>query len=44
MGAGKHSLNWDGTDSNGAQLASGVYIYRLSTGKTSASRKMILLK
>jgi len=44
IGAGKHSLNWDGTDSNCAQLASGVYIYRLSTGRTSASRKMILLK
>ena len=29
---------------NGAALASGVYIYKLTAGEYSASRKMLLLK
>ncbi len=41
---GKYSLVWDGTDRNGAGVASGVYYYKMIAGKYSSTRKMILLK
>jgi hypothetical protein len=41
---GNHSIDWDGRQSNGAVTSSGVYFYRLTAGKTTISRKMILLK
>lgn len=44
LGTGTHSLDWEGTDANGAPVASGVYLYRLSAGGTSSSRKMALVK
>ncbi|MDD4223277.1 MAG: T9SS type A sorting domain-containing protein [Candidatus Cloacimonetes bacterium] len=44
LGTGTHSLDWDGTDANGAPVASGVYLYRLSSGGSSVSRKMVLIK
>ena len=44
LGTGTHIEDWDGTDANGAPVASGVYFYRLSAGGTSVSRKMLLLK
>jgi hypothetical protein len=42
--AGSHSLIWDGTDSNGRTVASGIYLYRIKSGGQSASRKMVLMK
>jgi subtilisin family serine protease len=42
--AGRYSVVWDGKDEQGKSMASGVYLYRLSTGKLSMSRKMLLLK
>jgi len=44
MDGGRHSVQWDGTDSQGRQVSSGVYFYRLEAGGRSAVRKMILLK
>ncbi|MCF7911103.1 MAG: T9SS type A sorting domain-containing protein [Candidatus Cloacimonetes bacterium] len=44
MPAGNHSLVWYGSDNNGRQVGSGVYFYKLSTGTTSQTRKMVLLK
>jgi len=43
--AGRHQLNWDGTDESGQVLPSGVYFYRVTTaaGK-SMTKKMILLQ
>jgi flagellar hook assembly protein FlgD len=39
------STTWDGTDSNGQPVASGLYLYRLvAGGKTLAQSKMMLLK
>jgi hypothetical protein len=41
---GKHTVRFDGTDDTGAQLASGVYLYRLRVGDQQLTRKMVLLK
>ena len=42
--AGTHSIVFDGCDSYGRELATGVYLYRMKTGQDEYSRKMILLK
>lgn len=41
---GFHTVTWDGRDSHNKTVASGVYFYRLTTGDTSHSKKMLLLK
>lgn len=41
---GPHGEIWDGRDENGRDMVSGVYIYRLESGKITLSRKMLLLK
>jgi peptidase C25-like protein/flagellar hook capping protein FlgD/ASPM-SPD-2-Hydin domain-containing protein len=35
---------WDGHDDHGAQVASGIYIYRLKAGENVAINKMIFMK
>jgi hypothetical protein len=42
--AGVREVVWDGRDERGVAQSSGVYFYRLSTGKRVESRKMVLLK
>ncbi len=42
--AGTHTIDWDGRDKTGADVASGVYLYRLSTPFGTKSRKMLLLR
>lgn len=42
--AGLHAVIWDGNDSRGNPVASGVYLYRLSTGEKSLIKKMVILK
>lgn len=42
--AGQVQVIWDGLSSQGEQVASGVYLYRLEAGDFSATRKMMLLK
>lgn len=44
LDAGNHSVIWNGTNSNSKQVASGVYFYRLTTGKKKLTKKMILMK
>ncbi|MFH1687955.1 MAG: FlgD immunoglobulin-like domain containing protein [bacterium] len=44
LSAGPHSVSWDGRDDGGRQVASGVYLYRLSVGDHCITRKMLLLK
>ncbi len=43
-GAKSRVFEWDGSDASGAQVASGVYIIRVSQGSSSALRKMLLLR
>ena len=38
------TIYWDGTDSFGEKVASGVYYYMLKAGKFRATRKMVILK
>jgi len=44
--AGKHSVIWDGRDSNGKRVASGVYFYKLemNTGKPLIKKMLLLNK
>jgi M6 family metalloprotease-like protein len=42
--SGPHRRSWDGRNQNGENVASGIYIYRLTAGKNHLSRKMVLLK
>ena len=42
--SGLHQVVWDGKDKLNRQAASGVYFIRLQSGKTSKSRKMLLMK
>ena len=42
--AGTYKVRWDGTSSAGHRVASGVYLYTLSTGNVTASKMMTLIK
>jgi len=42
--AGSHEVEWRGDNNEGGKVASGIYIYALSTNKTLLTRKMVLLK
>jgi hypothetical protein len=44
MDAGYRKVEWDGTNSRGVPVSSGVYFYRLEAGKQVLTRKMLLLK
>ena len=42
--AGEHTVTWNGTNSDGGQVSSGVYFYRISAEKFNETKKMMLLK
>ncbi len=42
--AGFHVAYWNGRDSNGSTAASGVYLYRLETGGSAETRRMMLVR
>ena len=41
---GKRSVDWDGRDSSGEKVASGVYLYRVCSDSSVITKKMILLR
>lgn len=41
---GTHSIVWNGSDQKGNAVSSGVYYYRMKSGKYSNTKKMILMK
>lgn len=41
---GFHSLRWDARNDIGEKVSAGVYIYKIQTGKYTATKKMVLLK
>lgn len=41
---GNHTVNWDGKNSSGQLVSSGVYFYKLDFGGSTISQKMILIK
>ena len=44
VGAGTHSVVWNGTNNAGSKIGSGVYIYTLRVGHKLLTRRMTLLK
>ena len=41
---GLNVINWDSKDNAGAEVASGVYFYKLTAGRFSATEKMVMMK
>lgn len=41
---GSYTVEWDGTDWQGAEVAGGIYFVRLHTGELVQTRRLILLK
>jgi len=44
MPAGMHSIVWNGKDMNNRIVASGVYLYRLSSPQNTQTKRMLLMK
>jgi hypothetical protein len=44
LDAGPHTLSWNGRDSRGRSVATGIYLYRLEACGTVLTRKMVLLR
>ena len=41
---GTHTFRWDGKNSSGEEIASGIYLYKLSAGSHKEIRKMVLIR
>lgn len=42
--AGQDASHWDGRDTEGRELASGIYLYRLRTGHLADTKRALLLQ
>jgi len=44
LDAGIHQVVWNGNDDNDKSVSSGIYFYKMDSGKHSETKKMILMK
>jgi flagellar hook assembly protein FlgD len=44
LDAAYHTVTWNGDDTNGRLVGSGVYFYKMRAGKYTSTKKMILMK
>ena len=44
IGKGNHSVEWNGTDDSNQKVSSGIYIYKMSSGNLTLSRKMLMMQ
>ncbi|MDD3533249.1 MAG: carboxypeptidase regulatory-like domain-containing protein [Candidatus Cloacimonadaceae bacterium] len=42
--AGDHTVVWNGKDNNDRAVSSGIYYFKMNTGKYSSTKKMIMMK
>jgi len=42
--AGSYTITWDGTNSDGSAVATGIYLYRFQAGDYVETKKMLLMK
>jgi flagellar hook assembly protein FlgD len=42
--AGRHEVDWDGTDSDGQRVASGVYYVRVSAGALAEAKAVTIVR
>ena len=42
--AGTHTIGWDGRNDRGSSVGSGVYYYRLTAGRKTITRKLVLMR
>ncbi|MCK4591799.1 MAG: T9SS type A sorting domain-containing protein, partial [Candidatus Latescibacteria bacterium] len=42
--AGTHIVEWDGKDSFGRNVSSGIYLYKMEAGDFVQEKKMVLLR
>ncbi len=41
---GEHEISWDGTSGKGSRVPSGIYFYKLKTGKFSTAKRMVVIQ
>ena len=44
LSAGEYNVMWNGDDMSGNKVSAGIYMYNLTSGETSITNKMILVK
>ena len=44
LAPGAHRMHWRGLDQEGRPVASGVYLYRLQSGRRELAKRMVLVR